>query len=412
MEAPEPIKPGINTPKIILDTKNINFIEELKINQEKENYILQLGKENENILIIKVISENLKDICYFQNHYDLNELKNLSEVFTFYQSIDIIISFLKTLKYKIIENDENIIIKFDLFMPNGQTKLIELNLKKLLLDSNHMINYLLKENKRLREIVNKNTDEISNLYAIISELNTTIFRLDNKISELAKSLYGNKSKLPKMENNNTIISKNTPQLNKNIDNYIKEDPILKDENKLVLDSKIISSIDEITFILNYIRELDKFFQFNNLKLLYRGSRDGDDTKKCHELCDNKQNILIIIHSDNDYKFGGYCKIGFENNEIMGKKRNNCRIDNNCFLFSLNLKKIYPVIKNERGICYDISFGLCFTNTLKFYNNYMHNSDSKVGYSTTRFKGFDDNPKEMNGGKINFKCIDLEVFQLQ
>ena len=65
-----------------------------------------------------------------------------------------------------------------------------------------------------------------------------------------------------------------------------------------------------------IKEADKSFKFKNLKLLYRGSRDGDRTKTCHQLCDNKQNVLIIMQSDTGHIFGGYSKIGF-------KVNNNC-----------------------------------------------------------------------------------------
>ena len=40
-----------------------------------------------------------------------------------------------------------------------------------------------------------------------------------------------------------------------------------------------------------------------MQLLYRGSRDGDSTQTCHELCDNKQNVLIVMKSDTNYVFG-------------------------------------------------------------------------------------------------------------
>ena len=67
-------------------------------------------------------------------------------------------------------------------------------------------------------------------------------------------------------------------------------------------STIIDSIDKIKYLIDYIKENDKFFNFKELKLWYRGSRDGDKTKTCHKLCDKKPNVLIIIKSNNYFYF--------------------------------------------------------------------------------------------------------------
>ena len=172
------------------------------------------------------------------------------------------------------------------------------------------------------------------------------------------------------------------------------------------DSNIINSINEINFILNYIKDNDKSFSFNSLNLLYRASRDGDNTETCHKLCDDKKNILIIIKSDNQYIFGGYCKIGFKINPNKEYK-----IDNNCFLFSYNLKKIYSVIKDRKVICHiESTMGLCFYGSLVFCNNFMKKSNSVNG-GVTCFEGFHQY-YEMNGGKSSFKVKELEVFQLE
>ena len=71
----------------------------------------------------------------------------------------------------------------------------------------------------------------------------------------------------------------------------------KENNKITYLDSNIESINSINFILDYIKQNDQSFTYNKIQLLYRGSRDGDRTKTCHELCDNKQNILIIMKSD-------------------------------------------------------------------------------------------------------------------
>ena len=178
---------------------------------------------------------------------------------------------------------------------------------------------------------------------------------------------------------------------------------------LIFDSKIIQSLNSIDFILNYIRQNDKSFSFNNIKLLYRGSRDGDSTKTCHKLCDDKQNILIIMKSDTGYKFGGYSKIGFKT--INDRSKREYKIDNNCFLFSINLNKIYPVIKDDAIICHiSDKMGLCFNGSLGFEDNFLH-KERKIGlFIKKRFNGFKDK-FEINGGKEVFRIVELEVFQL-
>ena len=294
MEAAEPIQ--FITPKPQIDNEKIDFIEELKAIKGNENYTIQFGlKENKNELTIKVISENSKDIYYFQQSYTLYVLQNLSKIFALYETVKEIILFLKNLKFEIEERNENLILKFNAFLPDGKSKLIELELKKNLVDVNQVIKNLFEEikfikinmQKEKQDCLNRELNykkEITNLnqYFLNRELN-----YKKEISDLKeenKKLWNEINKLKNSKEKNKII----------------------EENKIYnFDSKIIDSINKIDFILNYIRDNDKSFNFKEIKLLYRGSRDGDRTKTCHQLCDNKRNILIIMQSDIGYIFGGY-----------------------------------------------------------------------------------------------------------
>ena len=117
-------------------------------------------------------------MCYYQQNYSINEFQNLSKIFAIYESLKDIILFLKNLKYEIDEKNEYLILKFNAFMPDGKSKLIELTLKKYLLDINHIVKFLFEENKSIKEIMEKEifnlkskheseikilTDEISNM---------------------------------------------------------------------------------------------------------------------------------------------------------------------------------------------------------------------------------------------------------
>ena len=394
MEAAKPIQ--VETPK---SNAKIKLIEEITIKKEKENYKIQLGIQEDNLLI-KAESENSKNIYYYQDCYTINELQNICMVFSLYKTVKEIITFLKDLDFKIEEKNENLLLKFNIFLPNGKNKLIEMNLKKCLPDTNHIINYLLEQIKFMETNI-KNLEENYKIEKAKHE---------SEIKDLKENISKNQSEILILKENNINYKNENKKLWEEI-NKLKEYHIRfnQKENQMIsFDSKIIKSTDNIKFIFDYIKQNDKSFNFNNIKLLYRGSRDGDRTKTCHELCDNKQNVLIIMKSETGYIFGGYSKVGFKINNNFDYK-----IDNNCFLFSLNLKKIYPVIKDKKVICHiGETSGLCFFNSLAFSDNFMSkNNGAQISNSIqANFNGF-ENSYEMNGGQNCCKLYELEVFQL-
>ena len=297
---------------------------------------------------------------------------------------------MKNLEYEIDEKNEDLILKFKAFMPDGKIQLIGLDLKKNSKNPNYIIKYLFEEIKSIKKNMSNEISSLKNKYeSEIKDLKEDIINLKENIKN-----YKNENKKLWQEINELKIS--------------KEESSEIETSQLItcLDSKI-TSISSINFLLDYIRNADKTFNFNEIKLLYRGSRDGDRTKNCHQLCDNKQNVLIIMQSDTGHIFGGYSKIGFKVKNIPEWK-----LDNNCFLFSLDLKKIYPVIKEEKIICHlGEESGLCFAHSLSFTDNFMNRNDNRFYFKINKkFKGLKDT-YEMNGGKDKFTCKDLEVFQL-
>ena len=393
MEAAEPIH--LETPKLY---SKIDFFEKIMVNNEKDNYIIQLGIIDDNLLI-KVESEKSKNIYYYQQCFSIYELQNISIVFSMYKTLKEIIAFLKDLKYEIEEKNENLVIKFNIFMPNGKNKLIGIELKKCMRETNFIINYLLEKIKSL-EVNIKNSEEDYKIEKIKNE---------SEIRGLKEIISKNQSEIKNLKENNLNIKNENKKLWEEIDRLKKYHAIPNQkENKISnCDSKIIESKDSISFILDYIKQNDKTFNFNNIKLLFRGSRDGERTKTCHELCDNKQNVLIIMKSETGYIFGGYSKVGFKVNNNFDYK-----IDNNCFLFSLNLNKIYPVIKDKKVICHiEETKGLCFYSSLSFYDYFMSKKQNKIMSDIKNYFNNFENIYEINGGEKFFKCNELEVFQL-
>ena len=103
MEALDPILTETKEP--IFDDRSINFIDELEINKE---YKIKFGiTENcKELIIIKVIPENYKEIFYYQKAYTIHELQKLSEIFAIYKNTKELISFLKDRQFKIEEKNE------------------------------------------------------------------------------------------------------------------------------------------------------------------------------------------------------------------------------------------------------------------------------------------------------------------
>ena len=387
MEAAEPIQ--LTTPKPSLDNIKIDFIEELRIKNEKGNYKIQYGIKGE-ALVIKVSSENSENIFYYQGIFTIIELQNISKIFSMYETPKDIISFLKDLKYDIEEKINDLIVKFNIFMPNGTSKLIEFNLKKCLPDNNQMINYLLE---KIKSIETNNKNERIRQENEIKDLNEKVSKYINESSKLKENIMNYKNEITYLKDENKKLWEEINNLKKFIE---------KPQNKS-FDSKIIGSINTIDFILNYIRQN---VNFKEIKLLYRGSRDGDSTKTCHELCDNKQNVLIVMKSETDYMFGGYSKIGFKTSEWDKK------VDDNSFLFSINLKKIYPAIKGQKVISHaPESAGLCFYGSLAFYDKFMNQNNWNSSSESSKYFNGLDHKYEINGGNYNFKFKEIEVFQL-
>ena len=73
MEAADPIIKFV-TPKLIEDEPKIEYITQLIIKKEKENYALKFGTK-ENDLVINVINENSKNIFYYQKFLVYQNLK-------------------------------------------------------------------------------------------------------------------------------------------------------------------------------------------------------------------------------------------------------------------------------------------------------------------------------------------------
>ena len=148
-------------------------------------------------------------------------------------------------------------------------------------------------------------------------------------------------------------------------------------------------------------------------MIYKGSRDGDNINSFHKRCDNKNNLLFVIETQNKTKFGFFTLNGYK----YTNKKNNLIKDSNMFLFKFinNNKniKFYKNINNDVALYYNFSSIielkgnnhniLYIPNNFFQENNYVYTSKKESSFNL--IEDF-----ELNNGYEKFLLRDIEIFQ--
>ena len=309
MEAPICITP--NLPKIETE-------ESLWVAQENKKYLLKVKIINDNIIFQISEPEELWSQKYTKE-MTLNEIKQKEpqQLFLGLKSCNEFISYLKELsemkRLSIIKNKEKLTINFtaEYFVKKYKVN-IDLYPEKINLEEGYRNIYkeiiLMKEKIKSLENENKNLiNENKELKKEIEEIKKDNISLKDEINEIKKNL-----------NTNKIGS-------------IWKDSVIMEEKDFNLINKAIKST------------LNK--EIKGLKKLYQATVDGGDSKIFHEKCDNINNVLVIIKSEENKRFGGFSPECFECFETSCKSKNG----KNSFLFSFDKQKIYPNINEKYGI---------------------------------------------------------------
>ena len=116
---------------------------------------------------------------------------------------------------------------------------------------------------------------------------------------------------------------------------------------------------------------------------------------------------MIIQTIEGYKFGGFTSIGWKGNRGLHI------YDAKAFLFSINLQKIYNIVKPENALhIQSIDGRPCFGSSgyeILLSNTFLNNNGSRVGVMNN-YKG-ETKEYEINGGNQKFKVLELEVLQI-
>ena len=172
---------------------------------------------------------------------------------------------------------------------------------------------------------------------------------------------------------------------------------------LISTSSIIKNTYEIEFLINKLSKLNPV----SFTLLYKGTKDKDDSKIFHQKCDNEKNILLFILTNKNYIFGGYTSVGFDSS-------GNAKKDNEAFLFSIDMQKIYDIKQDLYAIFCNKNCGpifcaksdgiynICIPN--KYFGVKSYSCKKGIPFNTTE-------PFELNHGEKEFQVVELEVYRI-
>ena len=358
------------------------------MNQSKE-YILQTENSSFKIklhlstdLTIEVIELSKIKGVYYLNNYSLEDLAKLSKGFKVCEDINEAFNMIgKILEDKnafIKESNENgILLVIKLFMPNGTTQEVNLPLNKKEKNNNLL-------NIELAEKVNQLEEENKNLKEKLNKLESMLEYLKEEIQ------------------NKKIIE------------------------ELGLNTKIIENKEELGFIANRIINFDENLRKKKIKynLLYRATRDGDNSISFHSRVDGRTPLLTIIETTEGIKFGFYNEQQFSNYLYIDYDSIRLEIpypqDNKFFIFSLTLKKIYN-IKNGAQSFLNKSCLHYSANLVTFKNNLINISYNCLSLNNCEtctksnadqnFIGFEKD-YELNNGAKNFQIKEMETFLIK
>ena len=253
----------------------------------------------------------------------------------------------------------------------------------------------------------KNIDKINNIYKLQNEC----IEIENHIEKIniinsnINDIYNSKNikiKFIPVENElNEFIDhiKNFGKIKSINNNYFKL-------NLLNLSSIIKDDINSVNLIYNWIEEsINK--KGIEWELIFKMSENGTKSSDFHKYCDNKGPTLTLIKTTKGKIFGGFTPLSWKNEGFLIKDLNN-----QTFIFSLNLKKKYKLVnENSDGIfCFDI-FGPNFGGFYFWLKKNMKIGELYSNKINNLF--FDDNSKKKgNEGEYeSFEVDDFEVYKV-
>ena len=170
----------------------------------------------------------------------------------------------------------------------------------------------------------------------------------------------------------------------------------------------------------YLNKLYEWTGNKKLELLYRGTRDGSESRIFHNKCDNQGPTLCLIKNDKGNLFGGYTSVSWTNNNEGEYKSSD-----DSFLFTLsNIYNIAPTkITNTskyKSVYHYSRCGCIFGggqsgHDLCIKNEFLLNNDSYTNlgnaYKDILGKGRSIFTGDENNKNKNIRIKEIEIFKV-
>ena len=384
----------------------------LNTNLEFNNFIYNfslLGIDNHKIkLLVKELeNDNENKILLITKKYetklDFEDLKSSYKFFKMFDNYEEakndFVELIKRNSVKIINIDEDeLVLCIDLkTMTNN---LMNVSLKKVLMSSKEMIDFYISELKDKGKVIDKLNTEIKLIKDDIKLKDEKIVNLETNINDLKNRI----DTLEKKISDYSEVKEKIPNIEKNLNKFIES--MNKSNTKLLSNSSIIQKSEEIQLLANSISP-DGDVSF---KLVYSSKLYGENSQKLKAAYIGVKDILVVVKTKKNRRFGGYAHESFEDTEFQKK-------DSRAFLFNLDKMKIYKskgtshTIWNFNLDSIDFGYGTdlrIFHNFLsnENYTNQNHSNDS----SDHDFE-YDEETFALNGEKY-FEILYLEIYKIK
>ena len=316
------------------------------------------------------------------------------------------------MKNNLYMNDKrsNFIIKKDRYIENDENHVNyeDINENSNESNSNEDDNFFNSDKKERNNILNKKRGRGPKISSLSIKSNSAAINKNNNSNNTSKEME---------EINNENNSNNIIKSNLDLNYYILKDIKTKKINKVKGLYEIFKSSDELYMVINKI--LYKFYKYkrngnmtnyeNKLSFclinLFDSDINGDSAFAFHNNCDCKFSTISLIETSSGHRFGGYCYECFESpKEYFDKK------DDLSFVFSLDKKKTYDVIRGKYAISCDKNYGPYFRDDhICIVDEFF----TKESGTCIKGKGFNTSKNyELNSGKKYFTVKRLQVFQIK
>ena len=334
-------------------------------------------KETIENLIIKLSSPNQHYPIIYSKSYTLPDIQKISNYFSSFSLQEIlskICLLIKSEKFSLKRNELN---PSNLIL-NLYPSSLELSGEDI---SNIAFEIPLEKNEK-------------NLYEIIADMSLKI----NALSEKVKKLEYDQVTKNQIYECNKKIEKVNIKINRLNKLHIYEDSNFLNRIQSVMSKNILLNNDEFDLLKYFINK-------GNIKLslLYKATIDSDFSNKFHERCDNNSPTITLVKTEEGIRFGGYTTQTWNKDE-------ECKQDDEAFLFNINLRKKYEIKKGVEcaiycGGAYGPTFGEGFD--LCLCDNFMGVNGSYSNFPKSYGKGNATN--ELTEYNKNFKISEVEVY---